>query len=183
MTPDTLHRFILPDQALHPAYENLSLVHRADYLRAYFMHHHGGGYSDVKAAYHDWSPAFATLTDPASDHWVTGYPEPNFQAVAFLQGRLGRDLRAQSRRLPGCGAFIMRPRTRLTAEWLAEVERRLDYHSERLARHPGNIWGDNAGYPIFWTEILSEILQPLFLKYLAHVRLDPRLLPDLHTHR
>ena len=32
---------------VHPAYELLSLVHRADYLRAELLHRYGGWYADV----------------------------------------------------------------------------------------------------------------------------------------
>ena len=46
ITPDNLNDFLI--EPLHPAYKYLSLVHRSDYLRAYFMHYHGGGYSDIK---------------------------------------------------------------------------------------------------------------------------------------
>ena len=35
VTPETLDRWILAEHPLHPAYEGLSLIHRADYLRTY----------------------------------------------------------------------------------------------------------------------------------------------------
>jgi hypothetical protein len=43
-----LHEYILKSNPLHPSYGYLSETHKSDYLRTYFMHFHGGGYSDVK---------------------------------------------------------------------------------------------------------------------------------------
>lgn len=48
ITKDNLHEYILPENPLHPSYKYLSAVHRSDYLRTYFMHFYGGGYSDIK---------------------------------------------------------------------------------------------------------------------------------------
>jgi hypothetical protein len=42
ITNDTIGEY-LSECDLHPAYYSLNLAHRADYLRAYFMHHYGGG--------------------------------------------------------------------------------------------------------------------------------------------
>ena len=47
ITPDNLQEYILDSHPLHEAYPYLSNVHKSDYLRAYFMHHHGGGYADI----------------------------------------------------------------------------------------------------------------------------------------
>ncbi|MGI9252585.1 MAG: hypothetical protein ACR2J8_02470, partial [Thermomicrobiales bacterium] len=44
VTPDNLADFLV--EPLHEAYDYLSCTHRADYLRAWFMHHRGGGYTD-----------------------------------------------------------------------------------------------------------------------------------------
>lgn len=54
ITPKNLNNYLLPDFPLHPAYDYLSLVHKSDYLRCYFMHFHGGGYSDIKPNYKNW---------------------------------------------------------------------------------------------------------------------------------
>src|SRR3954468_2769032 len=61
VTPNTLDRWIVPEHPLHDAYEYLSPVHRADYLRAYFMFHHGGGYADIKTQTGSWLPAIDRL--------------------------------------------------------------------------------------------------------------------------
>lgn len=124
VTPDNLPEFVLPDAPLHPAYGYLSAVHKSDYLRAYFMHHHGGGYSDVKKPLRSWRAAFARL-GASSVHWSIGYREVAASAVPQLPGRLGWDLKSQYTRIHGVCAFIMRPDTALTREWLYEVDRRV----------------------------------------------------------
>ncbi|MDO4764116.1 MAG: capsular polysaccharide synthesis protein [Flavobacteriaceae bacterium] len=48
ITKDNLANYILPEHPLHKAYDFLSAVHKSDYLRAYFMHHYGGGTAILK---------------------------------------------------------------------------------------------------------------------------------------
>lgn len=70
ITPQNLNEYILNDYPLHPAFENLSLVHKSDYLRCYFMHHYGGGYADIKRQDHSWSASFREFNSSAA--WVMG---------------------------------------------------------------------------------------------------------------
>jgi len=54
----------------------LSAIHRSDYLRGYFMHHHGGGYHDVKPpGAGTWDAYFALLGSygrASEDIWMLG---------------------------------------------------------------------------------------------------------------
>src|SRR5689334_3269690 len=43
VTPENPRQYVDP----HPAYDYLSLVHRADYLRLYLLHRYGGIYLDM----------------------------------------------------------------------------------------------------------------------------------------
>ena len=74
VSPDNLVEWLIPDSPIHPAYERLSLVHRSDYLRSYLMHHHGGGYADIKRDYGDLTPCFDRLEN-SNRQWLLGYPE------------------------------------------------------------------------------------------------------------
>ncbi|MBB5598178.1 hypothetical protein BKA12_001258 [Neomicrococcus lactis] len=47
VSPANLDDWIVPSYPLHSAYENLSIIHRSDYLRAYFAYHHGGGMKEL----------------------------------------------------------------------------------------------------------------------------------------
>ena len=48
ITKKTLENYILHDYPLHEGYKYLSEIQQGDYLKCYFMHHYGGGYSDIK---------------------------------------------------------------------------------------------------------------------------------------
>lgn len=191
MNPDLELRLVtpleLPDyeqegHSFHPAYQFLSLNHRSDYLRCYFMHHYGGVYSDIKKPLYAWAGILGRLEDSPTK-WAIGYRELGHRNVAQLPGRLGHDLRTRFRRVIGNGVFAFRPRTPFTAEWLGEVESRLDRHSPELSRHPGNMWGDNPGYPIAWAGLQAEVMQPLCLKYNARLMFDNKLRPSFVDYR
>ena len=61
ITPKNLPEYIKNEDPLPDAYNNLSLNHRSDYLRSYFMYHYGGGYADIKTYFHSWVSAFDKL--------------------------------------------------------------------------------------------------------------------------
>lgn len=169
VTPKNLQEWVLDSHPLHPAYQHLSLIHKSDYLRAYLMHHHGGGYVDIKRPLHPWTEAFTRLqSDP--DAWVASFPEAKAQDPARLPGKLGEDIALHFTKLVGCSSMIARPGSPFTAEWLREVERRLDYFAPQLQEFPGGIRGERVGYPISWTDVLGKIYHPLQLKYLPHMR-------------
>ena len=58
---ENLSSWVVENSPLHPAYNYLSSVHKADYLRCYLMHHHGGGYTDIKVIENSWLLPFEQL--------------------------------------------------------------------------------------------------------------------------
>jgi hypothetical protein len=48
-------------------------MHKNDFLKVYFMHHYGGGYTDVKHIHASWKPFFDQLY--FSNKYAIGYPE------------------------------------------------------------------------------------------------------------
>lgn len=182
ITPNNLSDFILPNYPLHPAYEYLSFNHRSDYLRCYFMHHYGGGYSDIKACQHSWLPMFEKLEK--SSAWLIGYPE-------IRKGHLGawslptirQEMEKYFPLITGNGCYICRPNSPITQEWYAELHRRLDEKYELAKQNPGNMWGDNAGYPFEWTELGGDIVHPIVFKYMKFTIKDKRLRPILVDYR
>lgn len=180
ITPDNLGDWLVAGHPLPAQYRHLSFVHRSDVLRGYLLHHHGGGYADLKRPLHRWAPAFDRLE--ASDAWLLGYTETYRLQVPAVGGELYRDLRANSRQLLGYGGLIARANTPLTAEWDAQVRAVLAQHSTALAAYPGNTRGDNPGYPIGWTQVLAHIVAPLTWKYQDHVLHDERVLPELRRY-
>lgn len=182
ITPTNLGAFIHAEAPLHPAYKYLSLVHRSDYLRCYFMNFWGGGYSDIKTIHKPWSAAFDRL-DLATDKWVLGYREIASDMTSILPGRLGVDVRRNYSLLIGNGAFIMKAGSPLTKEWYARLWEKMDEYAPELAKNPGNERGDNPGYPIPWIDILANILPPLGLKYHHRLIQDDSIRPDFVDYR
>lgn len=185
---EDLPRWTVPTHPLPDALRHLSAVHRSDYLRAYLMHHHGGGYSDVKPTSGSWSPAFDAL-DADPDLVGAGYREVGRHGVADFGLRLRRRwdvqpfladwwryrwLQLHHRSLIGNGAFIYRPHTTLTAAWIAEVERRLTVLAPTLARNPArepkerpdhDYGAGPSRYPVPWSHLLGDVHQPLVRRH------------------
>lgn len=174
--------FVVDGYPLHPMYEQLSLVHRSDYLRAYFLLHHGGGYADIKETPGPWRPHFERLRE-APDLWAIGYPERSSRWAANAPRNLGRDLRHYYTLALGTSALIMRPGTPLAAEWMAEVNRRMDYFGDMLAKHPGGVRGENPLYPVSWNNLLAQAFHPLCLKHHGRIIYEPSMAPSIREYR
>lgn len=183
VTHASLHEWIVDGHPLHQSYELLSDVHRSDYLRAYLLHHHGGGWADLKRASNGWAPCFDAINaDPSA--WLIGYPEERSRDVAYVNSVMGRDMADRYRTIAANCAFIARPRTPFTAAWLEEVESRLDYFARSLARRPAvDPFGEEGEYPVPWSALQGLVFQPLQLKFAEHIRLDERLRPAFSDHR
>jgi len=152
ITPATLDGYVLPEHPLHPAYPFLSEVHRCDYLRTYFMHFHGGGYSDIKRPGGSWREAFTELRD--SEAWLCGYPE--------IEGGIAYTPLAHTwRTAVGNSAYICKPRTPLTEAWYAGMLEVCDAKLEKLRLHPAQHARDHAeispAYPVEWNELLGRV--------------------------
>lgn len=182
ITPDNLDDYLVEGHPLHPAYEYLSYVHRSDYLRAYLLHHHGGGYSDIKRPLNSWAPCFDAIA-AAPEKWAAGYRELNSNSGARLPRRIGRDVRRNYAKVIGQSGFIVRPGTSLTAEWVRELDNRMNYYADALSESPGNAFGDNPGYPIGWTGLLGKIISPLLLKHSDRLIIDERMLLRFSNYR
>ncbi len=189
ITPQNLNNFVLKDYPLHPAYKNLSCVHKADYLRTYFMHHYGGGYSDIKYYEHSWKDSFVKINN-ADDCLLLGTQESSLSSdiIAYVNPSdfceefeddikiLNKQMEKHFRYLAGNGGYIVKPKTNFTQSWIDELHRRLDTVEKKLEENPGNIWGDNKGYPISWNSILGQIFHPLCLKFYKQIMFDKRIL-------
>lgn len=178
---DNLKDYVLKDMPLHKSYKYLSDVHKSDYLRCYFMHNYGGGYHDVKQQKNSWKKVFEKFNKDETK-LVAGYRETKSGYAIINQffdectsEKITKELALHTLYLVGCGTFICKPRTEFTLEWLNEVHRRLDLVYEDLKANPGNIYGDNKGYPLAWTSILGQVFHPLILKYHKNILYDKRI--------
>lgn len=173
VTKADLGDYILDDAPFHEAYLYLSPTQKSDYLRCYFMHHYGGGYCDIKKIDTDWNIYFQRLEDNA-EKWAIGYREVGEDGVAILPGEFGVELKRNWRLLIGNGAYIFKPYTLLTQEWIDNLHQLLDDKLPLLKKYPAQFprdclgamyQGKATGYPITWSGVGGSIVHPLCLKY------------------
>lgn len=165
VTKKELPQYILEREPLHPAYEYLSETHKSDYLRSYFMHFYGGGYSDIKCTTGSWLPAFEELEK--NELWMVGYKEVKGGVAYSPHDNLWNQL-------VGNGCFIFKPQTPLTKEWYTEMIHTLDENLEKLREFPSTFPQDcaeksNGRYPLGWNKLLGWILHRICMKYLDKI--------------
>lgn len=190
ITPSNLEDYILEDYPLHEAYKHLSLVHRSDYLRCYFMYHYGGGYTDIKANYNSWKNSFALLNDN-NDKFVIGYPEVRKEDIGYIKSfvdknnakKINKDMKKNYYLMIGNCSYIFKPKSLFAKLWYNELHLRLDENLDLLKKNSGNVLGDNEGYPLPWTSILGQIFHPLCLNFHDKLILDENLRPILTDYR
>lgn len=178
VTSTNVGDFILEEHPLHHAYRFLSETHKADYLRTYFMHFYGGGYSDIKKynSGDSWEAGFRSIETNAT-LLAVGYPEIGRDGVASAANETVKD---SWRRLLGNVAYIFREKSIFTARWLEETENRLDRLSGDLEIHPAQSPQDVPGlmlpsgqvsnYPVPWTYLLGDVFHPLCFEFADYLK-------------
>ena len=157
ITKYNLNDYILTEHPLHELYNYLSFTHRSDYLRTYFMHFYGGGYSDLKIPTGSWKQAFDDILQD-EDILINGYHElPGYNLNGYI----------------GNGAYIVRPNTKFTKEWYEKILQKMD---EKLPKFKelGAIYSLNpkpaqqfdVNYPINWEELLGNIFRSVLPKFI-----------------
>lgn len=183
ITPDNLDKYILKDYPLHPGFEYLSLVHKSDYLRTYFMNFHGGGYTDIKQCDFDWNPYFKILED--TNNWCIGYSE-----IPGGSASTNEHIRNSYKELIGNGMYIFKKRTPLTEDWYRCLQTKMDEKYESLKQNPAvyprefigsTEYSENGSkYPLRWAEILGEIFHDVLYKYRENCLND---MPCINTNK
>lgn len=173
ITANNLSSFILPSAPLHQGFPYLSETHKADYLRTYFMHFYGGGYTDIKNVTQSWISAWEELNNDSSKY-VNGYREGGPGKVAIVpNSRVNRIIHKEWYYLIGNGNYIVKPRTPFTYDWYNQMIKVMDKKLPLLrrypARHPQEATSKEYYYPLRWTELLGEIFHPLCYKYRTHI--------------
>ena len=161
-----ISNYILNSEPLHPAFQYLSATHKTDYLRTYFLHFYGGGYSDIKKTLNTWEEAFKEIENSGENIIGCGYPEIGENGVAHP------NYKTEWNKLIGNGAYIFKPNTLFTSEWYSTMikllDEKLDSLREYFVANSGNIHPQAVledGYPIGWNEMLGRIFHPLVYKY------------------
>lgn len=164
---DNLHTFIQNEHPLHEGFKYLSDVHKADYLRTYFMHFYGGGYSDIKPCSWDWRVYFDALD---SDINALGIGAPEDEGELSVTPRQRPWLGQHWDKLMTNDLYIFKPQTEFTEKWYNKLLQIMDLKLETLIQNPAKYSREAAdtshtGYPIEWGEILLEIFHPLCYEY------------------
>jgi hypothetical protein len=173
VTKATLVNFLHPGHPLHIAYPWLSETHRADYLRAYFLYHYGGGYADIKMQTGSWIKSFEDM-EANRGLIAVGYPEVSYGVSGYLTTESGDQLSAYWRLLIGNCAYIFRRNTDFMRLWFDRLHGILDERCDALKLHPARFPqdfqgaehnGTVSGYPLFWSEILGDIFSPMCYQF------------------
>ena len=153
---------ILPEAPLHPGFKYLSCNHKSDYLRCYFMHHFGGGYSDIKyfGSQNNWRLCF-DIMEAFPQIEVIGQPE-------MIGGTPIKDFDTPhdvTRLLANC-YFICRPHSEFTTEWYNRLMGRMEEYLPMLENHPAtDVFGRNEGYPVPWSALMGELFHETIMRF------------------
>jgi len=186
---NNLHHWVHPDHPLHPAYPYLSATHKSDYLRVYFMHHYGGGYTDIKHTTSPWLNFFEKLR--TSNAFALGYQELS-HGLPHVSGPLAQEIISKHFELIGLCSFIFKKNTSFTSEWITKTNQLLDHKFNLLksnpARHPQDQFGfifsenDISHYPLRWAELLGEIFHILLYHNRFSILID-NIQPSFFNYR
>ena len=167
ITQENLDKYILNSHPLHESYKYLSETHKSDYLRTYFMHFYGGGYTDIKRQTGSWSESFNKLLEN-KDIYTIGYTEIGPNGVSCV---LDNYYKPYWKELIGNGCYIFRPNTPFTKKWyenmITILDKNIDLLRENPGRHPRDCiehfeW---TSYPIKWAQILGDVFHPICYEY------------------
>jgi hypothetical protein len=187
ITLNNLEQYILKDHPLHEGFKYLSAVHKSDYLRSYFMHFYGGGYTDIKENKNSWKQAFELLD---KNHNLYGVGYRAFLGCFFSNQNLNKFLNKNLKYLIGNSAFIFKKQTQLTLDWYKSIELHMDSILQDLKKYPAQYNRDQRVtngtlltlwelgvknlrkdyfYPLEWEEIQGQIFYPLIYKYKENI--------------
>lgn len=191
ITPENIGLFINKEHPLPTAYRHLSIVHRSDYIRAYLLHHYGGGWHDIKAT----EVSYANVWNNFENHsiWMVGRPETK-NGAAKTYDEKGRYMPYYYSKLIAVPSWVGRPNTPLSRAILTGIESIIEKKSDLLRRHPSihprdkkidskslikrifqwlkfTYQGRSTKYPLDWT-LFGNIFHPCILLYHSHVSIE-----------
>jgi len=172
---NNLNSFVLVGHPLHEGYQYLSETCKSDYLRSYFTHHYGGGYSDIKASKGSWVNGFDDIQSNP-DIYLNGSPEVGPEGIPDECGNRVKNLWSK---LVSVCSFICRARTPLSYKLYNEIKSKMDNKLNLLIKHPSKSVVDHTGkqledgtiskYPITWGEIMAVIFHPIQADFLPNI--------------
>jgi hypothetical protein len=161
ITPSNLKYYLLPEYPLHEAFKYLTLRHKSHYLKYYFMHFYGGGFSAIKNTIDTWKHAFNDMEQ---------------HDAAFVNGTRGKRAGEEDciRKIVSSDCCIARPNTEFTQELYSRVNRLMDEKANELKNMsfvpvPQECNERNKKYPVKWDEI-EGVFYDVLSKYVDGVR-------------
>lgn len=181
ITKDNYKYFEVKEHPIHPAFKYLSGNHKSDYLRAYMLYHHGGGYHDIKFREKSWNLEWNKFSNP--NIWMIGRRELNSDCIGYVPGN--EWIKEKYQQLVTMGWIISRPQTEYLSRLLNAIHNILDNKLNDIINNPAiqprqehQIITDKSNYlyPLRWLEIMGEIMHPLQLEYTQYIDYS---LPDI----
>lgn len=153
----SLQNRLVEGHPLHPGYKYLSCNHKSDYLRCYFMHFYGGGYSDIKyfSNKNNWKKCFDMMD---SDECIQVIGTKEIKGGAATKEFNNPNI---LNKLLQNGWFICRPQTDFTTEWYRRLLKKMDERYDDLRKFPSTEPFGGKNYKIRWAEIQGEIFHKL----------------------
>ena len=181
VTDDNVFDFQHNQFPFHPAFKNLSGNHKSDYIRAYLLHHYGGGYHDIKYRDLNWKNQWNDFKNPQV--WIKSRREKQPSHIGFnIDIPETRWIQQKYNDVGTMGWVICRPYTKYTQELLDIIHQVLDKHYHNLLKNPsthsggyysnnpfGKVRDINNNYPLRWLEIMGEHFHLLMYKYKNHL--------------
>jgi len=164
ITKKNLNDFILKNNPLHEGFKYLSEIQQGDYLKCYFMHFYGGGYSDIKKTTGSWKNYFDELRKD-ENLYAIGYgeaemghvdrlenctldPKKSKYCLDFSTDSTGHNWSSEQIKknwfdLIGNGAFICKKNTPFTNDWYNALNEKMDGYLDQLKKTPSS-WSRDA---------------------------------------
>lgn len=189
ITPENLSEWTVTDFD-HEIYNNLSLYHKADYLKAYFAYFHASGYSDLKNCNYEWEPYFNQLETADKTFEVISYSEsgggvstPNAAVALKYPNADALTGQMQKNKANICGVchYIFRkPKGRIATLWRKRQFEILDANRDIILNNPAQHYAAVAGkrihgrhkgknptkitndYPLGWADLGGNSIHKIF---------------------
>jgi hypothetical protein len=180
ITEDNLKSFEVSEYPIHDGFKYLSLTHKSDYLRSYFMYLYGGGYTDIKYCDYNWNPYFDLLDN--SDKDFISYRELGEDSIAHKEWN--NHIRFKFNELGGMCHYIFKPKSDFGLKWFELTNKKMDEIYETLKDNPGTyhpraVTGgahqgpqDDSKYPLGWNDLLGQLLHNLMYENIGRFLLD-----------
>lgn len=177
LTFENYKYFEVKGYPIHKSFDYLTANHKSDYLRAYLLHHYGGGYHDIKFREKSCSNEFDRDDWLLDDNiWMYGRREKNPDCIGYPPGK--DYIKKEYNILVTMCWIICKKNTEYTRNLLNSINNVLDSNYQNLINNPGSkssgyrtLSEQNKNkYPLRWLEIMGEIFHPLMLKYNKHIK-------------